>query len=261
MYKIYQIDAFTDKIFSGNPAAVCPLVEWPDNRLLQNIAMENNLAETAFYVKKGSDYEIRWFTPAVEVALCGHATLAAAYVLFHFENYTGEEITFRTRQSGLLKVRRDGEYLTLNFPSDTLKEVADADLFTDCFNIGPEEIYKGNTDYMLVFEHEDHIRNLQPDLRAISRLACRGIIATARGSKADFVSRFFAPQSGIDEDPVTGSSHTSLIPYWAGILGKNEMTALQLSRRGGFLRCRYLNDRVEISGKARLYMIGEIQTA
>ncbi len=261
MFKIYQVDAFTDSLFSGNPAAVCPLNEWPDDRLLQNIAMENNLAETAFYVRRGDEYELRWFTPAVEVALCGHATLAAAFVLFHYEHHQGEKILFSTRQSGPLTVTKKGEYLTLNFPTDPIEPVVMTNEMAACFNSKPVKAFRGRTDHLLVFENEAEIRGILPDLNKIKAQFGRGVIVTARGEEADFVSRFFAPNVGIDEDPVTGSAHTSLTPYWSALLGKKEMTALQLSPRGGFLKCRYLGDRVEISGKAKLFMIGEIKTA
>jgi len=256
--KIYQVDAFTDKTFSGNPAAVCPLDEWISDELLQKIAMENNLAETAFYTLTGNEYEIRWFTPTVEVPLCGHATLAAAFVLFNYENHKENRIVFNSRQSGQLIVTREGEFLTLNFPTDTLEELDLSKELTDCFNIKPANAFKGRFDYMLVFENKNQIKTLKPSLDEISKLNCRGIIVTAKGDNVDFVSRFFAPQSGINEDPVTGSAHTLLIPYWAKKYGKNHLTAIQLSKRTGYLKCRYLNERVEISGQAKIYLIGEI---
>lgn len=256
--KIYQIDTFTDKVFSGNPAAVCPLDKWLDPSLMQNIAMENNLAETAFYVKSGNEYQIRWFTPTVEVDLCGHATLAAAYVLFNFENHAEAEICFLSPRSGKLIVTKQGEDLTLNFPSDAPEPVELTRELTAGFNLKPVEAYKGKTDYMLVFENELQIEELLPSIDLIAKVEARGIIVTAPGEEADFVSRFFAPQSGIDEDPVTGSAHTTLTPFWAKRLGKNELSAIQLSGRKGYLNCKYLNERVEISGQARLYLKGEI---
>jgi PhzF family phenazine biosynthesis protein len=257
-YKIYQVDAFTDKLFGGNPAAVCPLNEWLSDDLLQNIAMENNLAETAFYVKRGDNYEIRWFTPKVEVDLCGHATLAAAYVLFNCEHYEGDTINFHSPRSGTLTITKQGELLTLNFPTDIYERIPVTASLASEFNDTPIDALKGKTDYVLVFETEEQIRNIQPDLSQISKLDGRGVIVTARGVDVDFVSRFFAPQSGIDEDPVTGSAHTTLTPYWAGLLHKTELTAVQLSERKGFLSCKLLGDRVEISGKGRLYLAGEI---
>lgn len=256
--KIYQIDAFADKVFSGNPAAVCPLEQWLSDDMLQKIAMENNLAETAFYVKQDKQYQIRWFTPTVEVDLCGHATLAAAFVLFNHENYKENTIHFYSPRSGMLTVTKKGELLTLNFPADIFEQVELSDEIRACFNIKPQSAFKGKTDYLLVFDKEDEIRNLNPVLSAISKLNGRGVIVTAKGNKVDFVSRFFAPQSGINEDPVTGSAHTTLTPYWAKQLNKTELTTIQLSERKGYLQCSYLNDRVEISGQGKLYLIGEI---
>jgi PhzF family phenazine biosynthesis protein len=259
MLKIYQVDAFAEKVFTGNPAAVCPLDEWPDDQFMQNIAMENNLAETAFYVKSGDEYQLRWFTPTVEVALCGHATLATAFVLFNYENHKGDKIVFSTRQSGVLTVTREGDFLTLNFPADEIEPVEITPQMLYCFNSRPKVAFKGKTDHMLIFESEQQIRDIQPDLNKIRTLFDRGVIVTAMGDQVDFVSRFFAPNVGIDEDPVTGSAHTTLTPYWSSILGRKEMNAQQLSKRGGSLKCRYLNDRVEISGQARIYLIGEIK--
>lgn len=256
--KIYQVDAFADKVFSGNPAAVCPLDRWLTDELMQKIAAENNLAETAFYVKQGDKFEIRWFTPAVEVDLCGHATLAAAYVLFNHENYNETSIEFWSSRSGTLTVSKNGNFLTLNFPTDDLTDVPVSDELTRCFDKKPVSAFKGKTDYLLVFENETDIRNIQPALNEISKLKGRGVIVSAKGNEVDFVSRFFAPQAGIPEDPVTGSAHTTLTPYWARQLGKNELTAIQFSERKGHLKCRYLNDRVEISGQGKLYLIGEI---
>jgi len=256
--KIYQVDAFTDKIFGGNPAAVCPLEQWYPDDLLQKIAMENNLAETAFYKKHEGQYQIRWFTPTVEVDLCGHATLAAAYVLFNHENFLEKSINFFSPRSGELTVTKNGEFLTLNFPKDEVDTIAITEDLIKCFNLVPIYAFKGKSDYMLVFENENQIRNMVPDLHQISQLDGRGIIITAKGEEVDFVSRFFAPQSGINEDPVTGSAHTTLTPYWAKELRKKELTALQLSDRIGYLECKDLNDRIEISGKARLYLIGEL---
>lgn len=257
--KIYQVDAFTDKLFSGNPAAVCPLInEWLDDSTMQNIAMENNLAETAFYIHKNNNYHIRWFTPTTEVDLCGHATLATAYVMFNCENYKNADINFYSK-SGVLNIKKESEYLTIDFPADTIEKVETTDEIKACFNIEPMEIIKGKTDYMLVFESEEQIKNIKFDLKKISQIKARGIIITAKGKEYDFVSRFFAPQSGVDEDPVTGSAHTTLTPYWSKVLNKNEMTAMQLSKRKGVLICRNKKDRIEISGKAKLYMVGEIE--
>lgn len=259
-YKIYQIDAFTDKVFAGNPAAVCPLEHWLSEDLLQKIAMENNLAETAFYVKQDKQYHIRWFTPKVEVDLCGHATLAAAYVLFNHENYKENVIEFYSERSGRLTVTKHNEYLTLNFPKDIFKSVEITCDLKSGFDISPLEVFKGKTDYLFLFETENQVKNIKPDLANIAALGGRGVIITAKGEKVDFVSRFFAPQSGINEDPVTGSAHTTLTPFWSKKLNKTKLTAIQLSERKGFLHCELLNDRVEISGQAKLYLIGEIYT-
>jgi len=257
-YKIYQVDAFTDKLFGGNPAAVCPLAAWPSDDILQKIAMENNLAETAFYVNHGERYEIRWFTPKVEVDLCGHATLAAAFVLFTMENFTGDAITFYSPRSGILNVTREADWLTLDFPADEFYSIPVSGEIISCFDKQPLEAYKGKMDYMLVYERESDIKEITARLEAIAALDARGIIITAKGEQVDFVSRFFAPQSGIVEDPVTGSAHTTLIPYWSEKLNKAEMLATQQSERKGYLRCKLLGDRVEISGQARLYLTGEI---
>jgi len=256
--KIYQVDAFADKVFSGNPAAVCPLDKWLPDELMQNIAMENNLAETAFYVKDNEEYQLRWFTPAVEVDLCGHATLAAAFVLFNYEDHSVHVINFHSPRSGKLTVTKNGDKLALNFPSDVFTQIDISPAITNCFNIKPIEAYKGKTDYMLVFETESQIRSIIPDIPQISKLEARGVIVTAKGDRPDFVSRFFAPQAGVNEDPVTGSAHTTLTPYWAKKLSRDTLTAIQLSNRIGHLECKYLGERVEIKGSAKLYLTGDI---
>ena len=257
--KLYQVDAFTDKVFSGNPAAVCPLDSWLEDDLLQKIAMENNLAETAFYVRNGDAYEIRWFTPTIEVDLCGHATLASAFVLFNYQGYSGKRVEFKSRRRGVLSVEREADLLKLNFPTDVFNKVDLSSELKACIDTkNPVEAFKGKTDFMLVFEREGDIRNLQPVLDQIAALPARGLIVTAPGDSVDFVSRFFGPQSGINEDPVTGSAHTTLIPYWSKRLGKTELTAMQLSQRVGHLKCKFMNDRVEISGNGKIYLVGEI---
>ena len=256
--KIYQVDAFTDKVFSGNPAAVCPLDHWLEDELLQKIAKENNLAETAFYVKDKDQYQLRWFTPKVEVDLCGHATLASAFVLFHHEGHKGDIIHFHSPRSGRLTVVKQSQLLTLNFPTDTVEEIALTSEILDGFSTAPISAYKGKTDYLLVYHSEKDVVSLKPNLEVIAALPGRGVIVTAKGEHVDFVSRFFAPQSGIDEDPVTGSAHTTLTPYWSNVLDKKDMTAIQLSDRKGYLKCTYLKDRVEISGQCVLYMTGNI---
>jgi len=256
--RLYQIDAFTPELFRGNPAGVCPLETWLSDDLMQKIAMENNLAETAFYVRTGDRYRIRWFTPAVEVDLCGHATLAAAYVIFNFDHYSGEAIELDSR-SGPLRVRREGDLLTLDFPADPYRPVDPPAGLAAALGAPPREVYRGKTDYLAVYGSQAEIEAMKPDFGTLARIEARGVIVTAPGSEADFVSRFFAPQVGIDEDPVTGSAHTTLTPYWAGRLGKTEMNAVQLSKRRGWLRIRLNGDRVEIAGRARAYLEGRIQ--
>lgn len=258
--RIYQVDAFADKIFSGNPAAVCPLTEWLPDELMQQIALENNLSETAFYVKKGDEYEIRWFTPTVEVDLCGHATLATAHVLLEHEAHSSNEITFFSHRSGKLKVNRYNGLLTLDFPVDSIQRIEWPAQQHAAFNFIPGEAYQGKTDYLLIFRSEEEIKNLQPDFSVIANWKVRGVIVSAKGEKVDFVSRFFAPQSGVNEDPVTGSAHTTLTPYWSSQLNKNELSALQLSYRKGYLSCKQSGGRVHISGQARTYLVGEIVT-
>lgn len=258
--KIFQIDAFTDKLFAGNPAAVCILDKWLSDDLMQSIANENNLAETAFVVPNGKDFEIRWFTPTTEVDLCGHATLASAFVVFNLLDYPDSLIRFNSPRSGLLSVKKNGEMLYLDFPTDTLELISGfQNIMETCIGIKPIEVYKGKTDYIAVIDSESSLVNLQPNLEEISKLKGRGLIVTAKGDHVDFVSRFFAPQSGIDEDPVTGSAHTSLSPLWAKKLGKSNFTAHQLSRRGGQLTCEFNHDRCLIGGEAKLYLTGEIK--
>jgi PhzF family phenazine biosynthesis protein len=256
--KLFQVDAFAENLFTGNPAAICILDKWLSDELLQKIAEENNLAETAFLVQNDNGYNIRWFTPKIEVDLCGHATLASAHVLFNHLNYDKNKIIFESK-SGLLSVIKKDDFLYLNFPSDKLIKVENMDIIKEAIGIEPIVIYKGNSDYMAVFESQSQIENMKPDLNIISKIKSRGVIVTSKGNDFDFVSRFFAPQSGINEDPVTGSAHTSLIPYWSGELQKENMVAIQLSARKGILKCRNLNDRVEIGGKAITYLIGDIK--
>ena len=258
--KIYQVDAFTDRLFAGNPAAVCILNDWISDELMQSIGNENNLSETAFVVPVGRDFEIRWFTPTVEVDLCGHATLAAAFVLFNLHHYPDAIIRFRSRRSGWLAVEKKDDMYFLDFPTDTLEKLTEEHHATieKCIGMKPKELYKGKTDYMAVIDSEKSLRILQPDFIEISKLNARALIVTAKGDDVDFVSRCFGPQSGVNEDPVTGSAHTSFLPFWAKKLGKNNLIANQLSKRGGQLVCEYKNDRCLIGGKARLYMTGEL---
>jgi PhzF family phenazine biosynthesis protein len=255
--KIYQVDAFTDKLFSGNPAAVVPLQEWLAEELMQKIAAENNLAETVFFVKENNGYRIRWFTPEVEVELCGHATLASAFVLFNCLRFEGNKIEFQSL-SGLLSVTKNGELLTLNFPAASLTSTElRADVAT-ALGGEPVELYWNKNDLVAIFKSQKEIENLKPDFEAVKKISKHGVITTAPGNDVDFVSRCFFPSSGINEDPVTGSAHTKFTPYWAGKLGKPKLTAKQISKRGGDLICVLAGERVLISGKAKLYMVGEI---
>lgn len=256
--KMYQVDAFTDRLFGGNPATICILDSWLDDRLMQSIGAENNLAETAFIIKNGAGYDIRWFTPAVEVDLCGHATLAAAHVVFNHVGHGSDEIVFNSHRSGLLKVAKRGDLLTLDFPTDIFKKIDTPKFLADGLGAAPIETYKGKTDYMAVFSYQHEVEALKPDFKTLALLGERGLIVTAKGDEVDFVSRFFAPQSGIDEDPVTGSAHTTLIPYWSKVLGKDDLSAIQVSARKGYLTCKDLGERVAISGNAVTYMVAEI---
>lgn len=254
---LYQIDAFTGKLFKGNPAAVCPLDEWLPDKLLQSIACENNLSETAFFVNNDGSYQLRWFTPTTEVDLCGHATLASAYVLYKYLNYTQDQVVFETK-SGELQVSQNHPWIAMNFPVAQLnKEAPPLDLYHALGGVIAVEVYKDD-DFLWVLESEDEVRNIRPDFRTLKQVPTRGVIVTAPGNDVDFVSRFFAPAVGVDEDPVTGSAHTMLIPYWAGKLGKKAMNARQVSKRGGELRCKLLNNRVEIAGQCQTYLTGTI---
>ena len=257
--KIYQIDAFTEHVFSGNPAAVCILDKWLGSKLMQKIAQENNLAETAFLVQKNASYELRWFTPEIEVDLCGHATLAAAYVLYHYHGHLENTIRFYSHRSGelFIKKAKDG-YITMDFPSDQIEVIQGSTTINKAIGLTPERTIKGKTDYLLIYNSLEEIEHIEPDFTLLNQLDCRGVIVSAPGNEVDFVSRFFAPKCGIPEDPVTGSAHTTMTPYWSKVFGKTEMTAKQLSKRGGDLVCEYLGERVKISGKAVPYMIGEI---
>ena len=258
-YTIYQVDAFAEKLFSGNPAAVIPLTEWLPDDLLLSISAENNLCETAYYVIKENSVEIRWFTPNTEVDLCGHATLATAYVLKTQENFSEELIPFYSHRSGPLPVTSHGHLFTMSFPIDNLTEVELTNELFSTTNRKPVKAFKGKSDYMLVFNEQQEIEQLSPNLSAIEKLDARGLIVTAKGNDCDFVSRFFGPQCGVNEDPVTGSAHTTLTPYWAEQLGKSELEAIQVSSRRGKLSCKLVGDRVEITGQAVLYMKGQIE--
>ncbi len=253
---LYQIDAFTGHVFHGNPAAVCPLEGWLDDSVMQAIAQENNLSETAFFVKEGGNYRIRWFTPVAEVDLCGHATLASGFVIFNYLDTTINRVTFRSR-SGPLSVGRREELLSMDFPSQPPQSCSPPKWLLDGLGREPSEVVCSE-DYFVVFTSERDIRGLNPDMEMLKRLDLRGVIVTARGDEVDFVSRFFAPKLGIDEDPVTGSAHCALTPYWSRRLGKNDLHAYQVSRRGGELFCADRGDRVTIAGRAVRYMEGSI---
>jgi predicted PhzF superfamily epimerase YddE/YHI9 len=293
---IYQVDAFTDHVFGGNPAAVCPLESWLPDAVLQSIAMENNLAETAYVVRTGSTVEIRWFTPVLEINLCGHATLASAHVLFEHLGHPGDEIVFSSK-SGPLRAARGGGLITLDFPAFEPEPIATPEALVRGLGRKPLETLRGR-DILAVFGSEAEVAAIEPDFAAIRTLDCIGVIATAPGSAAtergtltarsrrsmaapggvaaersgvpaergeapaeqvDFVSRFFAPRAGVPEDPVTGSAHTLLVPFWAGRLGKTRFHAVQVSKRRGDLVCELKNGRVLMGGKAVTYLRGDIE--
>jgi len=253
----YQVDAFTDRLFGGNPAGVCPLEAWLESAAMQAIATENNLSETAFFVPDGDDYAIRWFTPVDEIDLAGHPTLAAAHVIFGALDPAREAVTFSTRLGDTLTVTKAGERLTMDFPArppaptDALGDVAAA------LGARPAEVLAAR-DGVAVFASQAEVAALAPDMAAVAALDCMGLVATAPGEDCDFVSRFFAPKMGVPEDPVTGSAHCTLIPFWAGRLGKTEMLARQISARGGVLYCGHDGARVRIGGSAVTYMVGTI---
>lgn len=259
--KLYQVDAFADALFAGNPAAVCPVAEWPATTLMQRIAAENNLSETAFIVGHDGEYRLRWFTPMIEVDLCGHATLAAAHVVFNYLEPALSKLSFASR-SGPLYVERDQACLTMDFPVAELEPCSVPAPLLDGLGLMPTELYRG-VDYMAVLEHEHQVRELRPDFRRLAELDCRGIIVTAPGVGSDFVSRFFAPRAGIDEDPVTGSAHCALAPYWAGRLGRKKLFGRQLSARGGKVHCQLVSNvhgeqRVRLSGNCVTYMVADL---
>jgi PhzF family phenazine biosynthesis protein len=257
-FPFYVADAFATALFGGNPAAIAPLENWLPDELMQQLAAENNLSETAFIVPKETNYEIRWFTPGTEVNLCGHATLAAAHIYFNHLNHPENQITFYSKSGPLVVSKEPDGKLTLDFPSNPPEKVEEipAGLF-EGLGITTAKVFKTNFDYMVVLEDEATIQALQPDFKLLATVKARGVICTAKGNEADFVSRCFYPQSGVDEDPVTGSAHTITIPYWASILGKDDLFALQLSKRRGTLYCQLKGSRVLMSGNAITYSKGE----
>lgn len=253
---MYQVDAFSEEIFKGNPAEICILSEWIDENLMQNIAMENNLSETAFCLVKEDICELRWFTPEEEIDLCGHATLATAYIIFEILNYPNNIVKFITK-SGILTVEKQGDSMTMEFPSREGTKAEITEQLIKGLGKEPQEVYKSR-DLMVVYDKEQDIKELNPNMELLKLVDAFGIIVTAKGESSDFVSRYFAPSCGVPEDPVTGSAHCTLIPYWSKILGKKKMIAYQLSKRGGALQCEYDRDIVRISGKAKLFFKGEI---
>ena len=252
----YQVDAFTNSVFSGNPAGVCLLDSWLDDSLLQAIAVENNLPETAFLVKTKLCYELRWFTPKIEVDLCGHATLASAFVVIKYVDKQGDTVHFESK-SGSLTVTRKNDLLTLNFPSRKATPCHAPTELLNGLGAKPKDVLRSR-DFLAIYHDEKQIKTLKPNMTELTKLDCLGVIATAAGSRSDFVSRFFAPRAGIPEDPVTGSAHCTLTPYWSKKLGKSDLHAFQLSNRGGELFCKNLGDRVLISGRAVTFLEGMI---
>lgn len=255
-FPVFQVDAFADKVFTGNPAACCPLTEWLPDELLQSIAAENNLSETAFWVAKEEAFHLRWFTPLAEVDLCGHATLASAHVMFNHLGFREAEIRFVTR-SGDLTVVNTGQLLEMDFPAIPVTQMDFSERIAAALGRSPVRLFKG-PDIMAVFDNEEDILALQPDYPEIAAIDTRAIVATAPGRESDFVSRFFAPRVGVPEDPVTGSAHCILAPYWANVLGKEHLHAIQRSARGGKIECKVRGDRVLLRGGAVTYMQGEI---
>ncbi len=255
---VYQVDAFTGKLFHGNPAAICPLEKWLDDETLQSIAAENNLAETAYYVPNGKGYHLRWFTPGVEVDLCGHATLASAHVILAIRREsTATRVQFQSK-SGELAVDRDGDLYALDFPSRPPSECASDPALAVALGAAPKLVL-GARDYLCVFDTEEQVRALAPNMDKLAAIDRFATIVTAPGRDCDFVSRFFAPAKGVPEDPVTGSAHCTLIPYWSQRLGKKKLHARQVSKRGGELFCEDRGDRVKIAGRAVKFLEGVIE--
>ncbi len=253
----FQVDAFASRRFEGNPAAVCPLKEWLSDDLMQSIAAENNLSETAFFVPAQSGFHLRWFTPVAEVDFCGHATLASGHVLFDALDYEKQSVVFETR-SGEMTVERSGKLYVMNFPAQPPKPCSPPKALIEALGAKPTEVLAAD-DYLAVFESQAVVQSLAPDFARLGDLDLRGVIATAPGDDHDFVSRFFGPKLGIDEDPVTGSAHCELTPYWSKRLSKKQLRARQISRRGGDVLCEIAGDRVRLKGSAVTFMVGEIE--
>lgn len=254
----YVIDAFNKIQFKGNPAGVCVLKRWIDEKLMQKIAFENNLSATAFILKKAENFEIKWFTPTQEIDLCGHATLAAAYTIFDYYKPVDNRLCFYSHKSGNLTVVKDNEWFKLLFPADKPIKTTEITSFKPVINRLPVEVYIGKIATMLVFENQLIIEKAVPNFEAIEKLTSEAVIITAKGNEVDFVSRFFAPKLGIFEDPVTGGAHTLLTPFWADKLNKNKLSARQISNREGELYCKNVGKMVEISGQGILYLKGKI---
>ena len=254
---VYYVDAFTDKLFSGNPAAVI-FSDINDTNLMQSIAAENNLSETAFINKKSGAYNIRWFAPSCEIDLCGHATLASAFVYFNFIEPSANNIRFLSLKNGFLDVNKKNNLLYLDFPKDKLAHVDNNLQIVNALKIEPLEIYKGRDDYLVILESEKDVANLNPDFLMFKHIDARGLIVSSTSKNYDFISRCFFPTTGVDEDPVTGSAHTTLIPYWSKKLNKKHLHAMQISKRGGELKCSDNGSRVSIGGNAVLYLRGKI---
>lgn len=254
---IYQVDAFNNELFKGNPAAVIPLNKWISDELMQQIAEENNLSETVFFVESANHFEIRWFTPTCEIDLCGHATLAAAHIIYTELDYNNKSLVFQSK-SGELIVSKKNDWYTLNFPSEEIKEIGIPQNLEKALNSKVLKTYRGKWKLVVLLKNEEEISKLEPNFSLLASLDFNGVIVTSKGNSVDFVSRFFAPKIGINEDPVTGSAHTLLIPYWSKQLHKKELKAIQVSKRKGILNCTYLKNRVEMSGQAITYLKGTL---
>jgi len=254
--RIYQVDAFSSQVFAGNPAAICPLEEWLPDDQMQAIASENNLSETAFFVREDEGYRLRWFTPVVEVDLCGHATLATAFIVLNQLTPSANSVRFQTK-SGTLVVNREGDLFSMDFPSRPPAESEAHPKLVDALGGKPEQVLAAR-DYLVVYASEEEVRKLEPNMQSLSEVDKFAVIVTAPGKDVDFVSRFFAPAKGVPEDPVTGSAHCTLIPYWSQRLGKKKLHAYQVSKRGGELWCEHRGERVTMSGKGALFMEGTI---